>query len=185
MVIPVRIIWMSAVLGAVLAAGILTLVATGAPRSVWATSSVAAGGLGLLLGVATLWSRRAGRSSAAEPDLLEELDENRIQVLVRGTSLHLRDMRYRYSVRRDRHAVHDRRPFTEVINSVRLGFLPVVMTDNGTDQQGYGYVAFVYDGRRWRGPGLPCPDGREDAMNHAARCVSPLQQDGAEDGRQS
>ena len=40
--------------------------------------------------------------------------------------------------------------------------------------QGFGYAAFVHDGDRWRGPGLPCPPGQSDAVKHAARCVSPL-----------
>jgi hypothetical protein len=52
--------------------------------------------------------------------------------------------------------------------------VPVVVTDNTNDRQGFGYVAFVHDGVRWRGPGLPCPDDPALAVKHAARCVSPL-----------
>jgi hypothetical protein len=111
-----------------------------------------------------------------ESDLVEQLDPDRHNELIRGTSLHLREMRYRYSVRSDRTDSSSRRPFTTEVNTIRLGFLPVILTDNDTDYQGYGYLAFVYDGRRWRGPGLPCPNGRDAATAHAKRHVAPVGQ---------
>jgi hypothetical protein len=106
-----------------------------------------------------------------EPEDIEQLLEQRRRELVRGTSLYLREMHYRYSVRADQ---SDHQAFTHEINTLRIGFVPVVITDNHTDRQGYGYVAFVYDGKRWRGPGLPCGGGPEEAVAHAARCVAPL-----------
>jgi hypothetical protein len=109
-----------------------------------------------------------------EPGEIESLDEGRHRELVRGTSLYLRDMKYRYSVRLDRSDVQCRECFSTEVNEIRLGFVPVVITDNETDRQGRGYVAFVFDGRRWRGPGLPCPASRDEAVAHAARCVSPI-----------
>jgi hypothetical protein len=107
-----------------------------------------------------------------EPDSIEQVEDTHRAALIRGTSKYLRDLNYRYSIRLDR---SDREPFTTDINGLRLGFVPVVITDNDTDRQGYGYVAFVYDGTRWRGPGLPCGGGPQDAVNHATRCVAPLQ----------
>jgi len=103
---------------------------------------------------------------------MEDLDAERQRALIRGTSMHLRNMRYRYSIRYD-HA--DRTPFTTEVNTITLGFVPVVILDNLSDKQGLGYVAFPHDGRRWRGPGLPCGGGPEQAVAHAARCVSPLE----------
>ncbi|MCA9284869.1 MAG: hypothetical protein KDA22_06635 [Phycisphaerales bacterium] len=113
--------------------------------------------------------RRATR--LVEPEDIHLLEATRLRELIRGTSLHLRDMKYRYSVRPD---PGSRMCFTAAVNQVRLGFVPVVITDNYTDKQGLGFVAFPYDGRRWRGPGLPCAGSREDALQHAARCVEPL-----------
>jgi hypothetical protein len=109
-----------------------------------------------------------------EPDDVLQLEEGRLRELVRGTSLYLREMRYRYSVRFDPGSPDCRECFTADVNGVRLGFVSVVIMDNESDRQGRGYVAFVHDGRRWRGPGLPCPAGREQAVAHAARCVSPM-----------
>ena len=114
---------------------------------------------------------RAPDGGLEEPSEIHQLSAERLRELVRGTSLHLRDMRYRYSVRPD---PGGRMCFTATVNQVRLGFVPVVITDNYTDKQGRGFVAFPYDGRRWRGPGLPCAGSREDALQHAARCVEPL-----------
>lgn len=99
------------------------------------------------------------------------LPEERRRALLRGTSMHLRDMRYRYSVRYDH---TERACFNADVNGVHLGFVPVIILDNMTDRQGYGYVAFPFDGSRWRGPGLPCGGGPEQALEHAARCVAPL-----------
>lgn len=106
-----------------------------------------------------------------EPDRIERLPEQRRNELIRGTSMHLRDMRYRYSIRFDR---SDRACFTTEVNSITLGFVPVIILDNHTDRQGLGYVAFPYDGDRWRGPGLPCGGDPDQAVAHAAKCVSPL-----------
>jgi hypothetical protein len=102
---------------------------------------------------------------------MQELTPHRQKELIRGTSMHLRQMDYRYSVRYD---AAGRECFTAEINTVRLGFIPVVIIDNHTDRQGFGYVAMVYDGHRWRGPGLPCSGSAHDALRHAARCVQPL-----------
>ncbi|HWB19077.1 MAG TPA: hypothetical protein VG711_02165 [Phycisphaerales bacterium] len=116
---------------------------------------------------------RVGRR-LTESDDISEVSETRRMELIRGTSLHLRNMKYRYSVRADHSETTDRRCFTAEVNGVRLGFVPVIVTDNTNDRQGFGYVAFVYDEDRWRGPGLPCPDGQPNAVRHAAKCVSPL-----------
>lgn len=114
---------------------------------------------------------RRGRSPLVEPAQIEELHRDRRAELIRGTSLHLREMRYRYSIRIDR---SERAPFSIEVNTVPLGFVPVIITDSADDRQGEGYVAFVYDGRRWRGPGLPCAGGPARAVEHAKRCVAPL-----------
>lgn len=118
--------------------------------------------------------RRGGTARLEEPDDVSQLTTERRHQLVRGTSMHLRNMRYRYSVRAEHHELSDRECFNAEVNRVHLGFVPVMITDTATDKQGYGFVAFVYDGRRWRGPGLPCPGGRERALQHAQHCVSPL-----------
>ena len=115
-----------------------------------------------------------GTARLQEPDDVSQLPAERRHQLVRGTSMHLRNMRYRYSVRAEHHELSDRECFNAQVNRVHLGFVPVMITDTATDKQGYGFVAFVYDGRRWRGPGLPCPGGRERALQHAQHCVSPL-----------
>lgn len=117
---------------------------------------------------------RGGRIEGfTESDAIEQIGRERCNELIRGTSMHLREMRYRYSVRSDRTDAGGRKPFTAQVNTIPLGFLPVILTDNETDFQGYGYLAFVYDGRRWRGPGLPCPDGRDTAVAHAKRNIKP------------
>ena len=128
-------------------------------------------GVLVLAGGLALHYVRAHPTRPGEPDQIERLGEDRRLELVRGTSMHLRDMRYRYSLRYDR---SDRDPFTAEVNTVILGFVPVVILDNQTDRQGLGFVAFPYDGERWRGPGLPCSGDRGAALEHAARCVSPL-----------
>ncbi|MEE9131852.1 MAG: hypothetical protein V3T84_17710 [Phycisphaerales bacterium] len=132
----------------------------------------------LLCGVISLIVARIGplRGTARleEPDDVSQLSAERRHQLVRGTSMHLRNMRYRYSVRAEHHELSDRECFNAEVNRVHMGFVPVMITDNATDKQGNGFVAFVYDGRRWRGPGLPCPGGRERALQHAQHCVSPL-----------
>ena len=84
------------------------------------------------------------------------------------------ELRYRYSIRFDASDTGERKPFSAEVNTIKLGFLPVIIIDNSNDRQGFGYAAFVHDGNRWRGPGLPCPAGQADAVKHAARCVSPL-----------
>ena len=110
----------------------------------------------------------------SESDDICLLSESRRRELIRGTSMHLRGLNYRYSVRFEQGASEVRRSFNAEVNTVKLGFIPAVVSDITNDRQGHGYVAFVYDGRRWRGPGLPCPDGQAEAVKHAAKCVSPL-----------
>jgi hypothetical protein len=117
---------------------------------------------------------RGQTAERTESDDITMLGPERRRELFRGTSLSLREMRYRYSVRLDVHETADRRAFTAEVNAIHLGFLPAIVIDNTTDRQGYGYVAFVHDGTRWRGPGLPCPADEAEAVRHAARCVSPL-----------
>ena len=109
-----------------------------------------------------------------ESDDINELTAQRRRELVRGTSLYLRELHYRYSIRLDPIQTTDQRCFSAEVNAVKLGFVPVVIIDNTNDRQGLGYVAFVHDGKRWRGPGLPCPAGQDEAVRHAAKCVSPL-----------
>jgi hypothetical protein len=127
--------------------------------------------------IGVLLAQRLGASAErarVEPDDVEALSDDRLRELVRGTSLFLREMNYRYSIRIDPRTASRMRSFVTEVNGVRLGFVPVVVTDNTNDRQGFGYVAFVHDGVRWRGPGLPCPDDPAAAVKHAARCVSPL-----------
>ena len=112
--------------------------------------------------------------SRRESEDVRELNEARRLELMRGTSLYLREMHYRYSVRLDRTDSAGHRAFSAEVNTIRLGFVPAIVTDNTNDRQGFGYVAFVHDGTRWRGPGLPCPADQTEAVQHAARCVSPL-----------
>jgi len=108
---------------------------------------------------------------------IRELSNDRRRELMRGTSMFLRDSRYRYSIRLDGSDSSRRREFNAEVNKVRLGFIPAIISDTTTDREGPGYVAFVYDGRRWRGPGLPCPADQTEAVKHAAKCVSPLASD--------
>ncbi len=124
--------------------------------------------------ILTLLKRADGTGAMGEPDDVSQLSDQRLQQLIRGTSMHLRNMHYRYTVRAEHHDLSDRQCFNAEVNSVHLGFVPVVIADNATEKQGFGFVAFVHDGRRWRGPGMPCPGGRERALEHALRCVSPL-----------
>ena len=131
--------------------------------------------ISICLGLAVILAPRRGgdeEGGLIEPERFEQLDPQRCQELIRGTSMHLRDLRYRYSVRQDRGS---RTPFTAEVNTVILGFAPVIIMDNHTDRQGMGYVAFPYDGRRWRGPGLPCGGSQEEAIAHASRCVAPIE----------
>lgn len=113
----------------------------------------------------------------SETSSIIELTAQRRRELVRGTSLYLRELKYRYSIRSEASDRKDQPCFTTEVNKVRLGFVPVIIIDNTNDRQGYGYVAFVHDGKRWRGPGLPCPAGQVEAVRHAAKCVSPLATD--------
>jgi hypothetical protein len=130
-----------------------------------------AGGGACALAIALRVSRGAG---PAEPDDIRKLPGARHRELIRGTSLFLRDSNFRYSVRSDSRVGAADRAFNADVNTVRLGFLPAAITDNTNDREGYGYVALVYDGHRWCGPGLPCPADQTQAVRHAARCVSPL-----------
>ena len=115
---------------------------------------------------------RGDRPGLNEPERIEELDAPRAAMLIRGTSMHLRDMHYSYSIRPDHGTT--RAPFTAEVNTILLGFLPVILMENHTERQGEGFVAFPYDGERWRGPGLPCAGEPDEAVAHAARCVAPL-----------
>lgn len=160
-------------LGAAIGVGCATVVYWILPAGSAIFSVIGLVGTMLLLGAAFLLPDRAPETP--ESDEIAELAETRLRELVRGTSLHLREMRYRYSVRMDPTSRWNHPAFTENVNNVRLGFVPVVLTDNETERQGLGYVAFVYDGQRWRGPGLPCPEDREEALTHARRCVTPLE----------
>ena len=150
----------------VAAAGILMWLQ---PRTQWLALIVI---IGAFVSIAVLLAiREPLPPRGPDADAVEQVEEARQAELIRGTSKYLRDMNYRYSIRADRSG---REPFTTEINSLRLGFVPVVITDNESDRQGYGYVAFVFDGTRWRGPGLPCGGGPQDAVDHATRCVAPL-----------
>jgi hypothetical protein len=131
-----------------------------------------AGMVGMI--VASLMPRTSGFRALNESEDIGELSDARKRELVRGTSLFLREMKYRYSVRGDGATSNERRCFSAEVNTVKLGFLPAVITDNTNDRQGQGYLAYVHDGERWRGPGLPCPADQAEAVRHAARCVSPL-----------
>jgi len=145
---------------------------TTAPRTLLAVTLIATGFIGgiILLAVA----RPAKSRPERESDDITKMGDERLRELMRGTSLYLREMRYRYSVRIDTKESPNRRRFSAEVNTIRLGFIPSVITDNTNDRQGYGFVAFVFDGKRWRGPGLPCPPDQADAVRHAGRCVSPL-----------
>ena len=150
------------------------------PRASWLAAVVAACAIGAVVIITLLQPDH--RTQRLEADFIEALSEDRHRELIRGTSLYLRDAHYRYSVRLDATEAAERNPFTETINTVRLGFIPAVITDNDNDQQAPGFVAFVYDGQRWRGPGLPCGGYREDAIAHAGRCVRPIDDDDDHDG---
>lgn len=168
MVVPVRAVLVGvAVISA--AAGGALWIWLGGGVLVWILLSC--GVIGLIV---ARMGPRGGTARLQEPDDVSQLTAERRHQLVRGTSMHLRNMRYRYSVRAEHHELSDRECFNAEVNRVLLGFVPVRITDNATDKQGNGFVAFVYDGRRWRGPGLPCPGGRDRALQHAQHCVSPL-----------
>jgi hypothetical protein len=124
--------------------------------------------------IATGLLRRPEPMTPIESNDIREVSEERRRELMRGTGLSLREMQYRYSVRLDTADSAERRAFSAEVNTIRLGFVPAIITDNTNDRQGFGYVAFVHDGTRWRGPGLPCPADQTEAVRHAARCVSPL-----------
>ena len=155
-------------LGAIILGVGLGLLVAGQPAL--GAIALGAGGLALLLGCVPHYLR-SHPPRPREPQQIERLEEDRRLELIRGTSMHLRDMKYRYSLRYDR---SERDPFTAEVKTVTLGFVPVVILDNETERQGLGFVAFPYDGERWRGPGLPCSGDRGAALEHAARCVAPL-----------
>lgn len=124
--------------------------------------------------------RPPSEASYREPPVMSELPKQKQHELLRGTGLHLREMKYRYSVRIDHNQTVERCCFNADVNNVKLGFIPVVITDNATDKQGFGFVAFVYDGNRWLGPGLPCPGTKEQAITHAQKSVAPLEDEATE-----
>ena len=70
-----------------------------------------------------------GTARLQEPDDVSQLSTERRHQLVRGTSMHLRNMRYRYSVRAEHHELSDRECFNAEVNRVHLGFVPVMITD--------------------------------------------------------
>jgi hypothetical protein len=149
--------------------------------SQWAATAavfVGAGGLIVLgaMGLARL--RRPMREP--EPANIEDISDERAMELMRITGRMLAEMNYRYSVRLDLDTT--RRRFDATINEVKLGFIPVLLIDHITEKTGFGYVAFVHDGERFRAPGLPCPDGEDAAVRHAVRSVNPIgEHDRAED----
>jgi hypothetical protein len=142
----------------------------------WMSAIAAGSGVVILLVLNAL--RPPMPVGLSESDEIDELPLLRRAELIRGTSKFLREMRYRYSIRPDPNESGERKCFTAEVNGVRLGFIPALITDITDDRQGYGYVAYVYDQRRWRGPGLPCPAGQQEAVRHASRCVAPLGEEG-------
>lgn len=168
MVVPVRAVLVGVAIISAAAGGALWL---WLGPGVWVWILLLCSVIGLIV---ARMGRRGGTARLQEPDDVSQLSAERRHQLVRGTSMHLRNMRYRYSVRAEHHELSDQHCFNAEVNRVHLGFVPVMITDTATDKQGYGFVAFVYDGRRWRGPGLPCPGGRERALQHAQHRVSPL-----------
>ncbi len=124
----------------------------------------------ILIGLLVVYMPIRQQEDERESEDISDLPIDRRKELIRGTSMHLRDMRYRYSIRHDQ---GDRNCFNREINGILLGFVPIILLDTTDDRQGYGFVAFPYDGRRWRGPGLPCGGSVEEAIAHAARCVEP------------
>jgi hypothetical protein len=159
------------VFGIVAAAGIIML-AERVTHQWIAWLNVACG----VVGSVVLFLPRSSTSPTLrrETDNINDLSPQRRRELVRGTSLYLRELHYRYSIRFAPTETGELRPFSAEVNTIKLGFVPVMIIDNTNDRQGYGYVAFVHDGKRWRGPGLPCPAGQVEAVRHAAKCVSPL-----------
>ena len=130
-------------------------------------------GVSSLLVLTMLRAPGVGRGRRETEDM-NQLSPQRRRELVRGTSLYLRELKYRYSIRLDATQLGEHRCFSAEVNTVRLGFVPVVISDNASERQGHGFVAFVHDGKRWRGPGLPCPAGQVEAVRHATKCVAPL-----------
>ncbi len=149
----------------------MLLAATSLMGAVLFQSMLGWGGLGIGLAgiVLAMLIQSHPEPGQIDHDDIRDLAESDIMALLRGTSVKLRDMRYRYSIRPDRDGGRDR--FTENVNGYRLGFVPVIILENLTERQGYGYVAFVHDGSRWCGPGLPCGGDAREAVEHASRCV--------------
>lgn len=152
------------------AVGVIGFTHYGGPWLAWANVFC---GLASFVILVLLRSPSTGRGRQETADM-NTLSPQRRRELVRGTSMYLRELKYRYSIRLDQNETGEHRCFSAEVNHVRLGFVPVVIIDNTNDRQGFGYVAFVHDGKRWRGPGLPCPAGQVEAVRHAAKCVSPL-----------
>ena len=82
--------------------------------------------------IGTLLKRADGSGAIGEPDDVSQLSDQRRQQLIRGTSMHLRNMRYRYTVRAEHHDLSDRQCFNAEVNSLHLGFVPVVIGDSTT-----------------------------------------------------
>ena len=158
----------------IVASGVVTLLDHAARWAAAITVGCAAAGLLILW---LMYGSAAVTGPKRESDDIAQITDQRRRELVRGTSLYLRELHYRYSIRPDPAQTSAQRCFSAEVNTVKLGFVPVIITDNTNDREGVGYVAFVHDGKRWRGPGLPCPAGQVEAVRHAAKCVSPLCKD--------
>jgi len=158
----------------VVVAGVIMWFDQGARWLAWVNIFCGVATMVLLIPRVTALTSASVSQTRREGENINELSAERRRELVRGTSLYLRELNYRYSIRLDPTETADHKLFTAEVNTVRLGFVPVVIIDNTNDRQGLGYVAFVHDGKRWRGPGLPCPAGQVEAVRHAAKCVSPL-----------
>lgn len=156
--------------------GVAATVALGGGAVVLFVTSNAVGGFGLLAGGALLVAAFQAMGQEVvdgrqESDAIDDLTAERREELLRGTSLFLREARSRVSIRPARSFVG---AFAADVNGVRLGFVPAIVCDQATETEDDGFVAFVHDGRRWRGPGLPCPGTPDDAVARAERCVSPI-----------
>ena len=155
------------------------------PRDWSITAAVLVGGGGLIVIGAMGLARLRRPLREPEPARIEEVSDERTMELMRITGRALAEMNYRYSVRLDLDSTRQR--FDATVHEVKLGFVPVMLLDHVTEKTGYGYVAFVHDGERFRAPGLPCPDGEDAAVRHAVRSVAPVDEeettDDADDDR--
>src|SRR5688572_32688141 len=70
----------------------------------------------------SLWPDRLPTLAKESEDITETSEELRRE-LVRGTSLYLRELRYRYSVRFDPSDAGERKAFSAEVNTIKLGFV--------------------------------------------------------------